>query len=445
MRRRILIQNGTIVNEGLSFRGSLFIVGDVIADITDSEADLECYRDQADEVVDADGMLVLPGVIDTHVHFRQPGAESKETLASGSAAAVLGGVTSFVDMPNNNPPAVTLDALAAKRAIAARDSLANYSFYIGATDDNIDQILSADPRQVAGVKVFMGSSTGNMLVADDVALERIFSIRSMPVGVHCEDEATIVANMAAARMQYGEDMPASAHPRIRSREACLLSTRRAVSLAERFGAHLHVHHVTTAEELQLIGEAKGRGVEVTCETTPNYLWFCDADYEHYGNRIKCNPAIKGAADREALRSALRDGLVDTVATDHAPHRLADKLRPYAEAPSGIPSVQISLQMMLSLAQQGAFSIERVVDAMCHAPARLLSIKGRGFLRPGNFADITVVDPCRSCSVKPASACGWTPLDSFGITVLHTFVNGAHVVRDGALTGQRDSEALVFER
>jgi len=438
---RVLIKDGIIVNEGRSFRGSLFIVGDTIADITDSSSDVESYLAQADEVVDVSGMYVMPGVIDTHVHFREPGGESKGTIFSESRAAALGGVTSYMDMPNNNPASVTLEAVEHKFDIAASDSAVNYSFYLGASNTNLEEVLSADVSRICAIKLFMGSSTGNMLVDDRSMLEHLFEkVVGMPLAVHCEDEKIIRDNLLSFKERYGDDVPVESHPLIRSRKACVESTRKALELALRYGTRLHVCHVSCAEEVGMISDCRASGGFISSETCVHYIVFCDEDYALYGNRIKCNPAIKSRSDMEALRLAVFDGKIDSVVTDHAPHLLAEKERPYLWAPSGIPSVQTSLVSML-----GLMPVEKVVEAMCHAPARIFDVYHRGYLRPGYFADVVVVDPSHGCTITPAYKCGWAPVLDFNCTLRHTFVNGIHTVADSALTGQFDARALRFSR
>jgi dihydroorotase, multifunctional complex type len=443
---KTLIKNGIIVNEGLSFKGSLFVDGDKIAAITSDASESDILERRADRVLDIEGLHLLPGVIDDQVHFRFPGATHKATIASESAAAALGGVTSFMDMPNNNPPATSSASLQNKVEVAARESYVNYSFYLGADNTNISEIENVDVRRVCGVKVFMGSSTGNMLVDNDEALSAIFSRSPILVATHCEQENIIRANLAAAVEKYGDDIPVSMHPSIRSREACIASTKKAISLAAENGTKLHVLHVSTAEEVELIREARKTGLDVSGEICVHYLCFCDEDYQRLGTLIKCNPAIKSRSDREALRRAVAEGVISVVATDHAPHLLSEKQNVYTKAPSGLPLVQTSLQAMLELSKEGLFTVADVVDRMSHSPARRFEISRRGFLREGCFADLAVVDLNRQCTVQPAYKCGWSPFEGFSSTIVHTFVNGEQVVSDGVLlpfSGAGDQ--LTFDR
>lgn len=443
---KTLIKNGIIVNEGLSFKGGLFVDGDRIAAITSDEARLSLLEGSADRVLDIEGLYLLPGVIDDQVHFRYPGATHKATIASESAAAALGGVTSYMDMPNNTPPATTSSALQEKTDVASRESYVNYSFYLGADNTNISEIESLDVHRVCGVKVFMGSSTGNMLVDDEAALSAIFKKSPVLVATHCEDEGIIRSNLACAISQYGDDIPVQMHPQIRSRQACIASSRKALALARQNGTRLHILHVSTAEEVEMIRDARRSGVDVSGEICVHYLCFCDEDYSRLGTLIKCNPAIKSREDRDALRRAVAEGVISVVATDHAPHLLSEKQNPYTKAPSGLPLVQNSLQAMLELVREGVFTLEDVVDRMSHSPALRFEISGRGYLREGYFADLTVVDLRRGCIVRPAYKCGWSPFKEFSSTVVHTFVNGTQVVSDGALLPFSGAgRQLTFER
>ena len=449
-----LIRDIRIVSEGSIREGSVLIENGLISKIilrsepgyTDKVRQAES---SAGEVIgDNEGALLLPGVIDDQVHFREPGATAKGCIASESAAAVLGGTTSFMDMPNNNPPATTLGALEEKYSTAARDSYANYSFYIGATNDNIGELRRADPGRICGIKVFMGSSTGNMLVDSQEALEAIFSLPGRLIATHCEDEATIRANLTAARTRYGDDViPFSAHPLIRSREACLLSSSKAVEMARKHGTRLHVLHVSTADELEMISEARKTCPDISAEVCVHYLWFDERDYDRYGSLIKCNPAIKTPTDREAVTAAVREGRVQAVATDHAPHLYAEKMQDYLHAPSGLPTIQHSLVMMLQLAERGCFPIEQVVRMMSHSPADLFRIDRRGYIREGWWADLVIVRR-RTWTVSKdniAYRCGWSPLEgqTFDWAVTDTFTSGTPVVRNGRLTGLRSPARLEF--
>lgn len=454
---RTLIENAQIYNEGLSFQGSLLIDGSRIFRIIKKSTpsytqELESLR-RGSTVIDATGLLLLPGIIDDQVHFRTPGATHKGDIASESAAAALGGVTSFMDMPNNNPPATTLTALEGKYTLAATASSANYSFYLGATNGNIGEILNCDPSQICGVKVFMGSSTGNMLVDSPEALKDIFSRSPLPVATHCEDEAIINENLSLAQYRFPAGIPYSYHPQIRSREACIASTSKAIALAAQYGTRLHVLHVSTAEEIAMLSEAKRLHPGITFEICAHYLWFCDEDYPRCGSLIKCNPAIKTRSDMLALRRAVKEGLPGAVATDHAPHLFQEKQAPYLHCPSGLPSVEHSLRMMLQLSKEGAFTIHDVVRSMCHAPAECFQIEGRGYIREGYFADLVLVNPDTPKEKRIVSKdnihykCGWSPLEGtpLDFSIEHTFINGTQVVRNGSLTGEHSSMRLTFNR
>lgn len=442
----ILIDNATIVNEGSRFKGAVAIEDDCIKDIIEGEG---TPRGRFDKVVDAAGCFVLPGVIDDHVHFREPGLTAKADIASETRAAVFGGVTSFFDMPNTVPQTTTLAALEEKFGLAARESRVNYSFFFGATNTNADLFGSLDVRRIPGIKLFMGSSTGNMLVDGQEALERVFASAPVLVMAHCEDTGLINANMARAREVYGDDPAVVHHAEIRSAEACYRSTKYAVELARRFGARLHVAHVTTAGELSLFEPWLRDVPQVTAEAVVGHLLFTDEDYARIGPRIKCNPAVKSAADREALRRALTDGRIAVVGTDHAPHLLSEKRGGCRRAASGMPMLQFSLAAMLTLADEGVLGVERVVELMAHRPARLFGVRGRGFLRPGYKADIAVVRPGSEWTVTDGSVrskCGWTPLAGrkLGWKVVHTFCNGRHVLNDGVIDDSVRGEEIEFE-
>lgn len=442
-----MIDNATIVNEGSRFKGAVAIEDDCIKDIIEGEG---TPRGRFDKVVDAAGCFVLPGVIDDHVHFREPGLTAKADIASETRAAVFGGVTSFFDMPNTVPQTTTLAALEEKFGLAARESRVNYSFFFGATNTNADLFGSLDVRRIPGIKLFMGSSTGNMLVDGQEALERVFASAPVLVMAHCEDTGLINANMARAREVYGDDPAVVHHAEIRSAEACYRSTKYAVELARRFGARLHVAHVTTAGELSLFEPWLRDVPQVTAEAVVGHLLFTDEDYARIGPRIKCNPAVKSAADREALRRALTDGRIAVVGTDHAPHLLSEKRGGCRRAASGMPMLQFSLAAMLTLADEGVLGVERVVELMAHRPARLFGVRGRGFLRPGYKADIAVVRPGSEWTVTDGSVrskCGWTPLAGrkLGWKVVHTFCNGRHVLNDGVIDDSVRGEEIEFER
>lgn len=445
----ILIDNALICNEGKTFRGWLTIDGERIGSVNEGACPPE-IRESAAEIVDAGGALVMPGVIDDQVHFREPGLTEKGEILTESRAAAAGGVTSYMEMPNTRPPATTIELLEEKYARAAEVSAVNYSFYLGATNDNIAEIERVDPEHICGVKVFMGSSTGNMLVDNEQTLADIFKFSPTLVATHCEDEATIKANLASARRAYGDDIPVAMHPVIRSAEACYRSTAHAVELAHKYGGRLHVLHLSTARELNLFERNKPlEEKRVTNEVCVHHLWFSEGDYAAKGNFIKWNPSIKSASDRDSLRAAVRSGLADVVATDHAPHLLAEKQKPYLAAPSGGPLVQHSLAAMLTMAspQQGVFTAAQVVERMCHAPARLFRIKERGFLRPGYYADIAIVDLNQPWTVSRDTdtpderilyKCGWSPFEGIPLSakVRHTFVNGRMVYSSG--TGVDDT-------
>ena len=436
MTRSFILKNGVIVNEGLSFKGGIFVKDGVISDIYDYSLPYDLARQSAAAgnctEYDLEGRCVLPGVIDSHVHFREPGATEKGCISSESTAAVAGGVTSYLDMPNNNPPAVSAAALAAKAAIASRESRANYGFYLGATESNFDEISAAAGSGACGVKVFLGTSTGSLLVSEDSALRRIFDRSPLLIAAHCEDNSVIARNLETYKTRYGNDIPMSAHPLIRSRQACLASVRRAVGLALETGARLHILHISTAEEVDYLAGVMHSTDRITAETCVLYLWFDDTDYDCYGSQIKCNPAIKGVRDRAALTDAVRAGVIKCISTDHAPHLLSDKSGGYLQAASGIPLVQYSLLMMLEKVREGVFDLPAVVDRMCHAPARLFGIDKRGFIRKGFYADLTVCDLESPSDNPPLSRCGWSPLTKFSSSILYTFVNGNPVYSRGRI-------------
>lgn len=427
-----LLYNGTIINDGHTMKGYLAMDHGVITEVAPGTPSAQLMQAAGDSAADVAGAMILPGVIDEHVHFRDPGLTQKADIETESSAAVAGGVTSYMDMPNVVPPTVTLDRLESKMERAARLSHANYSFYIGATDDNCDDVLRhVDFRHVCGIKAFLGKSTGGMLLSDPEAMRRVMGIEGPIVAIHSEDEDVIARNRAHYVVQYGTtDLPLSCHPLIRSAEACLVSTRMAVALARRLGTRLHIMHVSTEAELALLdGGTCLRDKRITAEAVIAHLLFTDADYARLGNRIKCNPAVKTAADRAALRAAVRSGLIDTIGTDHAPHLLADKQGGCLKAASGMPMVQFSLVAMLELARQGVLSVEQVVQRMCHAPADLYRIDSRGYLRRGYHADVTVVsrldEPHVITDADVVSKCAWTPLAGMPVhhRVERTYVGG----------------------
>ena len=436
---RTLIKGGTLVNEGRLFEGSILIEDSQIAQIyTDHHTPEASY----DEVIDASGCFVLPGVIDDHVHFREPGLTAKADIESESRAAAAGGVTTYFDMPNTVPQTTTLEALGEKFALAAQKSHVNYSFFFGATNDNAALLPELDKHRIPGVKLFMGSSTGNMLVDRREALEKIFESSTLPIMTHCEDTDIINRNMAAAIQQYGDDPKVTHHPEIRSEEACYESTRLAVELAKKHHARLHIAHLTTAKELELIDDG------ITAEATVSHLYFYDRDYTALGTRIKCNPAIKTLRDREALREALNDGRITVIGTDHAPHLLSQKEGGCVKAASGMPMIQFSLVTMLELMDQGVLSIERLVELMCHHPARLFEVRQRGFLREGYQADIVLVRPNTGWTVTKdliQSKCGWSPMEGhmYLWRVERTLCNGHTVYLHGRVDTSYIGQPVAF--
>ncbi len=446
----VLLKNATIINEGATFKGDLLIRDGRIARIASSVS-----GDQASEIIECENKIVIPGCIDDQVHFREPGSTWKADMASEARAAVLGGVTSFMDMPNNTPPATTSRDIAVKKDIARRSSVANFGFYLGATPDNLEEIKSLDPREVCGVKVFMGSSTGTLLVDREDSLRNIFRAAEVPVVTHCEDNEIISKNTALFREKYGEDgMDASMHPLIRSREACLKSTSLAVALAKETGARLHVLHLSTAEELSLFEPWAPLPVsqrQITCEVCVHHLFFNDTWYGALGNRLKCNPAVKTEKDRQALVTATRTGLITCIATDHAPHTAEEKNAPYSKAPGGLPLIQFALPALLELVKRNELSLEDVVAGYCHNPAIRFNISKRGFIREGYWADLAVIDPEKPQRVTPsviASKCGWSPFTglTFSNSIIHTFVNGNQVVHNGVLANKNCfGTALRFDR
>lgn len=437
----MLIENGIIVTGGESFVGYLVIEGEVITKIGRGDAPLE-YKNG--EVVNARGGYIMAGAIDDQVHFREPGMTEKADIESESMAAIAGGVTSFMDMPNNKPAATTIELLEAKYSRAAEVSMANYSFYLGATNDNIDQICKLNKESVCGVKVFMGSSTGNMLVDRREALEAIFSKSEVLVATHCEDEDIVSANLKAAFAEFGDNIPMELHPKIRSAEACYKSSSFAVDLAKRFGTRLHVLHLTTGREMELFSEGSVGGKRITSEVCAHHLWFSEADYDTYGGKIKCNPAIKSVEDRNALRDALRSGRLDVVATDHAPHLLSEKEQPYTKCPSGLPLIQHSLVMMLEM-----FDVKDVTRWMSENVAQCFGVVRRGLLKEGYFADVVVVEK-QNWTVSRDSVlykCGWSPMEGceFKHKVVCTIVNGNVVFKDGNFNKNARGRRLEFER
>jgi dihydroorotase len=443
-----LIKNATIINEGRTFVGSVLIDGEQIKTVFEANEAIEISGDYTD--IDATGLLLLPGIIDDQVHFREPGLTHKGDIYSESRAAVAGGITSYFEMPNTKPQATTIDLLEQKYALASEKSFANYSFLMGVTNDNIDELKKVDPRNVAGVKMFMGSSTGNMLVDNQSTLNRVFSEIPLLIVTHCEDEATIQANIQHYKALLGDDIPVEYHPLIRNAEACYKSSSFAVELAKKYNSRLHVFHLSSALEMSLFASDKPlREKRITAEVCVHHLWFTDADYAAYGNRIKWNPAIKSESDRQALIDAVNSNKIDVVATDHAPHLWSEKEGSCLKAASGGPLVQHSLVAMLQLVKQGVFTLEKVVEKMCHAPADLFRIEKRGYIRSGYYADLVLVDPNKSWTVRPENIlykCGWSPFEgtSFDNSVLKTWVNGQKVFDKGVFDESVRGQRLLFE-
>lgn len=441
-----LIKNGNLVNEGIVQKGDILVQEGKIARIA---SNIEATVDM--KVIDATGKYVIPGMIDDQVHFREPGLTHKGDIASESRAAVAGGITSFIEQPNTVPNAVTQELLEQKYEIASSKSYANYSFMMGGTNDNLEELLQTNPRNVAGIKLFLGSSTGNMLVDRQEVLEKIFSSTSMLIAVHAEDEGTIQANLQRHKEQYGEDIPVQCHPVIRSEEACYLSSSKAIELAKKTGARLHVFHVSTGKETELFrNDIPLKDKKITAEVCVHHLWFTDKDYETKGNLIKWNPAVKKESDREKLWEALLDGRIDVIATDHAPHTKEEKAKTYTQAPSGGPLVQHALVSLFEAKKQGRITVEKIVEKTAHNPAILFQIEKRGFLKEGYHADIVVIDPNSSWEVNADNIlykCGWSPFEgeTFSSKVTHTFVNGCLVYENEEVKEIRCGQRLLFER
>jgi dihydroorotase len=468
---RTIIEGGTIVNEGRTFDGSIIIEDDTIVGLVplDQLAPLEKLEKLVPleelaplERINASGCFILPGLIDDHVHFREPGMTEKADMDTESRAAAAGGVTSFFDMPNTNPQTTSLEALEAKFAIARQKSHVNYSFFYGATNDNVDTFPQLDIHRIPGIKLFMGSSTGNMLVDRQEALERIFKTTPLPLMAHCEDTSIINRNMAVAKAQYGDDPVVTHHPEIRSEQACYESTRLAVALAQKHHARLHVAHLTTGKELELFAQntlnnqntqstlssPSSPSSQITAEACVGHLYFTQLDHERLGAKIKCNPAIKTVKDRAALRQALQDGRITVIGTDHAPHLLSQKEGGCVKAASGMPMIQFSLVTMLELVDEGVLSLERLVELMCHNPARLFEVRDRGFIRPGYRADLVLVRPNTPWTVTPdciLSKCGWSPMEghTYSWRVERTLCNGHTVYADGNVDTNYIGEEITF--
>ncbi|MGB6150765.1 MAG: dihydroorotase [Pricia sp.] len=442
---RIVLKNAKIVNENKIFESDLLLEDDVIlriaSDISDANA----------EVIDLRGKHLLPGIIDDQVHFREPGLTHKGDIASESRAAVAGGITSYMEQPNTNPQTTTIKKLEEKFELGARSSFANYSFPFGGTNDNLEEVKRLDKNACSGIKLFLGSSTGNMLVDDEAVIERIFRNTEMVISAHCEDETSIKRNLAKYKEEYGDDIPIKYHPKIRSAEACYLSSSKAIALAKKTGARLHVFHLSTGRETGLFrNDIPLKDKKITAEVCLHHLWFSEADYATKGTLIKWNPAVKTAEDRDQLWKALLDDRLDVIATDHAPHTLAEKDNVYTKAPSGGPLVQHALPALLEKYQEGVISLERIVEKMCHNPSILFQIEKRGYIKEGYFADLTAVDldaPWHVSKANIAYKCGWSPFEGnrFRSKITHTFVNGHLAYENGKFSGERHAKRLTFNR
>jgi dihydroorotase len=444
----LLIKKSTVVNEGNRFHADLLIKGELISAIGDSD---QMDIPAGTQIIDAAGLILIPGIIDDQVHFRQPGLIHKGDIFTESRAAVAGGVTSFMDMPNTIPQTTTIEILNDKYLTGAENSLTNYSFYIGATNSNLREVMKADPSDVCGIKLFMGSSTGNMLVDSEIALRELFSKALLPITAHCEDEPTIRKNSETYRLKYGEDVPIKMHPIIRSREACFISSSHAVRMAKEYNTRLHILHLSTADEIKLFSnELPLSQKRITGEVCVHHLWFDESAYDELGTLIKWNPAIKTRFDRDALVDAVNNNLIDIIATDHAPHTFEEKQNSYFKAPSGGPLIQHSLLVMLELSNKKVFSIEKIVEMMCHNPAILFNIRGRGFIREGYKADLCLIDPDSPWTVTKKTLlykCGWSPFEgsTFGSKVVKTIVNGTIVYDNGDIKEDYRGQRLLFDR
>lgn len=442
-----LIKNAKIVNQGTITEGDVLIEDEYISEIAEQIS----VKSSDWKIIDAEGNYLIPGMIDDQVHFREPGLTHKADIESESKAAVAGGITSFIEQPNTVPNAVTQELLEDKYKIASEKSYANYSFMMGATNDNLDEVLKTNPKNVAGIKMFLGSSTGNMLVDNPEVIEKIFSNTKMLIAVHCEDETTIKNNLAHYKEEFGEDIPVEYHPKIRSAEACYLSSSQAIELAKKTGARLHIFHISTAKETELFtNKIPLEEKQITAEVCVHHLWFTDEDYAKKGNFIKWNPAVKSAADREALWKALLDGRIDNIATDHAPHTLEEKSKKYLDAPSGGPLVQHALVALFETHLQGKISIEKIVEKACHNPAKIFKIEKRGFITPGYYADLVIVNSHQPWTVKKDNVlykCGWSPFEgvNFKSKITHTFVNGKLIYQNGKVKNEKAGQRLLFDR
>ena len=444
---RILIKNAKIVNEGTIFVGDVLIENEFIVEIAESIS----AKFSNCKIIDAEGNYLIPGAIDDQVHFREPGLTHKGDIESESRAAVAGGITSYIEQPNTVPNAVTQEILEEKYKIAAEKSFANYSFMMGATNDNLAEVLKTNPKNVAGIKIFLGSSTGNMLVDNEVVLEKIFSSTPLLIAVHCEDETTIKNNLEKYKAEYGEEIPVQFHHLIRSEEACYISSSKAVALAKKTGARLHVFHLSTAKEMDLFtNKIPLEQKKITAEVCIHHLWFTNEDYDTKGNFIKWNPAVKTENDRKVLWEALLDDRIDVIATDHAPHTLEEKQQSYLKAPSGGPLVQHAVVAMFEAHLQGKISVEKIVEKMAHNPAILFKIEKRGFIKEGYYADLAIVNSGLPWSVKKDNIfakCGWSPFEDFTFRsrITHTFVNGQLVYQNFIVKDIRCGKRLLFDR
>lgn len=446
MTKSTLIKNAKIVNENNIFLSDVLIENEIITEIS-----TEIKTTENVEIIDAEGKFLIPGFIDDQVHFREPGLTHKANIATESRAAVAGGITTFIEMPNTVPQATTQDLLEEKFKIAANDSYANYSFMFGGTNDNLDELLKTDPKKVAGIKLFLGSSTGNMLVDNEAVLEKIFSSTKMIISVHCEDEATIRKNTQEFVDEYGDDIPVKYHPIIRSEKACYLSSSKAIELAKKTGARLHIFHVSTAKETELFrNDIPLEEKQITAEVCIHHLWFSDKDYAEKGTHIKWNPAVKTEKDRLGLWEALLDDRIDVLATDHAPHTLEEKNNLYTKAPSGGPLVQHAVTAILEKVKEGVISIEKAVEKMSHNPAKLFQIEKRGFIKEGYFADLVLIDTNKPQTVSKDNIlykCGWSPFEgtTFSSSITHTFVNGNLIYKDGIFNDNIKGKRITFNR
>ena len=446
-KNSILIKNAQIVNEGSIINRDLLIEGKKISNIDSSIS----VKNNTTKVIDADGKFLMPGMIDDQVHFREPGLTHKANISTESRAAIAGGITSFIEMPNTIPNATTIIELNKKFDIASNTSYANYSFMFGGTNDNLDEILKVDPKKVAALKLFLGSSTGNMLVDNPKVLEEIFSKTDLLIAVHCEDEQTIRFNTNKYKKQFGDDIPIKMHPVIRSEESCYLSSSRAIELAKKTGARLHVFHLSTAKEMLLFSNNQSlMDKKITAEVCIHHLWFSDEDYESKGTLIKWNPAVKKSSDRQALWDALLNDKIDVIATDHAPHTLDEKSNSYLKAPSGGPLVQHAVVALMESYQKGRISLEKLVEKMCHNPAILFQIEKRGFVREGYYADLILVDPNDPWTVNKNNIlykCGWSPFEgvTFNSKITHTFLNGSLVYHNNKFSKDKAAMQLTFNR